>query len=66
LYEAKRRGKQAEEEENKQINETPIQSVEDAIQILTEGPDVEPTKVWARAIKYLVDHQEEALPAIIK
>jgi hypothetical protein len=55
-----------EEEEERRINDTPINSVSDAIEILTEGPKTDPTKVWARAIKYLVDHREEALPALIK
>ncbi len=51
------------EEKNQLINSRPINSVADAIKVLTEGPDVEPTKVWARAIKYLADHREEAFPA---
>ncbi|NOY40576.1 MAG: hypothetical protein GXP26_01895, partial [Planctomycetes bacterium] len=54
------------EEEKQRINNTPINSVEDAIEILVEGPKIEPTKVWARAIKYLVNHKEVALPALIK
>lgn len=52
-------------EQDRLINETPISSVGDAIKILTEGPNVEPTKVWVRAIKYLADHKEETLPAVV-
>lgn len=52
-------------EQDRLINETPINSVADSIKVLTEGPNVEPTKVWVRAIKYLADHKEEALPAVV-
>ena len=54
------------DEERQRINATPINSVDDAINVLTNGPNVEPTMVWARAIKYLVDHKDEGLPAVIK
>ncbi len=54
------------DEENARVNNTPIHSVDDAIKILTEGPKTDPTKVWARAIKYLVSLKEVALPALIK
>lgn len=56
----------AKKKEEERINATPINSVDDAIQILTEGPKTDPTKVWARAIKYLADHPEPALPALIE
>ncbi len=56
---------QAEQAKTDRINSTPINSVADAIDILTEGPNTDPTKVWARAIKYSVDHKAEALPALI-
>jgi hypothetical protein len=55
-----------EKAEEERINNTPINSVADAMKILTDGPKVDPTKVWARAIKYLVDHKEEAFPALVK
>jgi len=58
--------RQKAEDEKRAINETPINSVADAIHILTERPAVEPAMVWARAIKYLAEHKEEALPAVIK
>ncbi len=63
---AKLKLKQDKEAEERRINETPINSVADAIGILTEGPKTDPTKVWVRAIKYLVDHKEEAFPAVVK
>lgn len=56
----------AKEEEEERVNATPIDSVNDAIQILTEGPKTDPTRVWARAIKYLTDHPEPALLALIE
>ena len=55
----------AEEESIRKINDAPINSVADAIEILTEGPDLEPVGIWARSIKYLTDHPAEALPALI-
>ena len=48
------------------INDTPINSIEDALEVLSEGPTVAPAKVWARAIKYLVDHRNAAVPALIE
>ena len=56
----------AKEEERRRINMAPIDSVDDAIDILTEGPNVEPTKIWVRAIKYLADHPEASLPKLIQ
>lgn len=56
----------AKEREIQRINATPINSVADAIRILTEGPKVEPTEIWARAIKHLADHPEQSLPALIE
>lgn len=56
----------AENEEVERINAMPINSVGAAIQVLTEGPNTDPTKVWARAIKYLTDHPQESLPELIK
>ncbi|QDV41571.1 Regulatory protein BlaR1 [Stieleria neptunia] len=56
----------AEAERKRRTNATPIKTVDDAIGILTEGPRVEPTMVWARAIKFLTEHPETALPALIK
>ena len=64
--EAKLAEKRAEEAEENRINATPIDSVADAIEILTEGPATDPTKVWARAIKHLADHPAPALPALIE
>lgn len=52
--------------DQQKIDETPIDSVDDAITILLEGPDVEPNRVWVRAIKYLVDHKDEAFPVVLK
>lgn len=57
---------QAKQDKENRINATPINSVNDAIRILTEGPKTDPTKVWARGIKYLADHPEPALPALIE
>ncbi|QEG00949.1 Regulatory protein BlaR1 [Stieleria maiorica] len=58
--------KAAEIEQKRQINATPINTIGDAIEILTDGPKIEPTMVWARAIKFLTEHPDEALPALIK
>jgi beta-lactamase regulating signal transducer with metallopeptidase domain len=65
VRQAKLNEKHKKEAEERRINETPINSVADAIHILTEGPKADPTKVWARAIKYCVDHKSDALPAVI-
>jgi beta-lactamase regulating signal transducer with metallopeptidase domain len=65
-HELKLRDRQEEERKKQAINATPINSVADAIEVLTEGPKVDPTDVWVRAIKYLVDHKEEAFPAVVK
>ena len=54
-----------EEEKQQLLSGGPINSVADAIVVLTEGPEREPTDGWARAIKYLADHKEEALPAVV-
>jgi beta-lactamase regulating signal transducer with metallopeptidase domain len=66
LRQAKRDQLRVKKEEEHRINETPIGSVADAIRVLTGGPKTDPTKVWARAIKYLVDHKDESLPELIK
>ncbi|MEM7314028.1 MAG: hypothetical protein AAF497_12850, partial [Planctomycetota bacterium] len=57
--------KRKQDEEINRINATPINSVDDAMKILKEGPKVEPVKVWARAINYLTDHPQEAVPKLI-
>jgi beta-lactamase regulating signal transducer with metallopeptidase domain len=66
IYQAKLQKQHQEQDEERRINETPINSVADAMRILTDGPSTDPAKVWARAIKYLVDHKDESLPALIK
>ncbi|WP_182868136.1 M56 family metallopeptidase [Rhodopirellula sp. JC639] len=58
--------KAAEIEQKRRINATPINTIDDAIEILTDGPRIDPTMVWARAIKFLTEHPEEALPALTK
>lgn len=63
---AKLEAKRQADAATRKINETPINSVADAIGIITDGPKTDPSMVWARAIKYLVDHKDEALPAVIK
>lgn len=58
--------KTAKEEEKRRINMAPINSVDEAIAILTDGPNVEPNKIWVRSIKYLADHPEASLPKLIQ
>jgi beta-lactamase regulating signal transducer with metallopeptidase domain len=60
---AEREKKKADE---RRINETPINSIDDALQVLSEGPNVDPCNVWARAIKYLVDHKAEAFEPVVQ
>jgi beta-lactamase regulating signal transducer with metallopeptidase domain len=66
IYKAKLQQKMDAEEAERRINDAPINSVADAMHILCEGPKVDPSKIWARAVKYLVDHKQEGLPALIK
>lgn len=58
--------KSADDEQKRRTNATPIDTVDDAIEILTDGPRLEPTMVWARAIKFLSEHPETSLPALIR
>lgn len=66
LRQAKLEEQRIAKEKDRRINDTPIDSVAAAIHVLTEGPSTDPAQVWVRAIKFLVDHQEEALPALIE
>ncbi|WP_442485078.1 M56 family metallopeptidase [Aeoliella sp. SH292] len=52
--------------DQQKIDETPIDSVDDAMTILLEGPNVDPCKVWVRAIKYLVEHKETAFLVVLR
>ena len=66
LHQKKLDERRQAEDKKRGINATPINSVADAIHILTDGPKVDPADIWIRAIKYLVEHKDESLPVVIK
>jgi hypothetical protein len=66
LHQKKLDERRQAEDQKRAINATPINSVADALRILTDGPNVDPADVWIRAIKYLVEHKDESLPVVIK